>query len=299
MNETLPFQKAPCLDAQTQLCAVIGNPVSHSLSPAMHNAAFQSAGLNYAYLAFEVADLAGCMAGMRAMKGFRGLSVTIPHKIAMMKHLDDVDPLAQRVGCVNTVINNDGVLLGAITDGLGTLRAFERSEASLEGKSILFVGTGGAARAVAFAMAMSGAPGELHILGRTEARVATLVDDLRRCSEVPIRSGSLQDASARTVEACDVIINATPLGMHGHSEGESPVPKAWLHPRQVVFDMVYRPRKTRLLADAADVGCAIIPGLEMLLYQAAIQFELWTGQEAPEQVMREALEGALNPAGGE
>lgn len=281
------------VDTETQLCAVIGNPVAHSLSPAMHNAAFQAAGLNYIYLAFAVQDLAGCMAGMRALKGFRGLSVTIPHKIQIMEYLDEIDALARKVGCVNTVVNTDGRLAGAITDGLGTLRAFDQASVSLDEKSILFVGTGGAARAVAFAMTEECRPRELRILGRTPSRMQKLVDDLAATTDIPIRGGSLEHDLEHAVPECDVIIQATPIGMHGHAEGESPVPAALLRREHIVFDMVYRPMKTQFIRDAESIGCAVILGLEMLLNQAVLQFELWTGTVAPEQVMRDALVKAL------
>jgi shikimate dehydrogenase len=287
----IPFR----FDADTQLCAVIGNPVAHSLSPAMHNAAFQATGLNYVYLAFAVSDLAGCMAGMRAMKGFRGMSVTIPHKVAVINHLDEVMPQAREVGCVNTIVNESGKLIGAITDGLGTLRAFERAGVSLDGKAILFVGTGGAARAVAFAMAGSRSPALIRVLGRTAARVKELTDDLRLVSKVPIYSGNLDDICNNEAAAHDIIVHATPVGMYGHSEGESSIPQEWLHSGQVVFDMVYRPRETKLMEYAAKAHCQIIPGLEMLLHQAAIQFEMWTKQPAPESIMRNALIEALQP----
>ncbi len=284
------------IDTATRLCAVIGHPVAHSLSPVMHNAAFEALGLNYVYLAFSVSDVAGCLAGMRAMEGFRGLSVTIPHKVEVMRHLDEVVPLARRVGCVNTVCNDDGRLVGSITDGLGTLRAFERAGVDLDDKTVLFIGAGGAARAVAFALAESCRLREMLLLGRTPARVASLVDDLRRAASIPIEGGSLgRDLRAALTEA-DVVIQATPLGMHGHAEGDSGVPGEWLHSDQVVFDMVYRPMRTKLIEDATAKGCKVVLGLEMLLHQAILQFERWTEREAPEQVMRQALEQALRDA---
>lgn len=281
------------IDTHTKLCAVIGNPVSHSLSPVMHNAAFQETGLNYVYLAFAVKDVAGCVSGMRAMMGFRGLSVTIPHKIEIMNYLDEMDDLARYVGCVNTVINDDGVLKGTITDGLGALRAFERAGICLNQKSVLFIGTGGAARAVAFAMALSGKPSLLRIVGRTPAHVDSLVNDLRQRVPIPIYGGSLADTDTSLAASHDILINSTPVGMYGHSAGVSSAPRSWLRSGQIVFDMVYRPRITRLLQEAEAVGATIIPGLEMLLYQAALQFELWTSVPAPEYKMRCALEEVL------
>lgn len=286
------------INADTRLCAVIGNPVAHSLSPAMHNAAFRACELNYVYLAFQVGDVAGALAGMRALAGFRGLSVTIPHKVAIMPHLDEIEPLARQVGSVNTVVNESGRLVGAITDGLGTLRAFERAGITLDDKQILFLGTGGAARAVAFAVAQACRPRGIRILGRTEARMRQLTADLCAATKCPIRPGMLASDLRESVAECDVIIQATPVGMYGHAEDESVVPAEWLRPEQVVFDMVYRPMRTRLIQDAEHVGCATILGLEMLLFQAVLQFEMWTGLAAPEDVMRKALTAALNAPTG-
>ncbi|MGI6137957.1 MAG: shikimate dehydrogenase [Candidatus Hydrogenedentales bacterium] len=297
MENTHAYKIAsPSIDTSTQLCAVIGNPVGHSLSPAIHNAAFQAKGLNYVYLAFAVDALAECMAGMRALPGFRGMSVTIPHKIAIMKYMDEITPLAQKVGCVNTVIHEKGRLVGTITDGLGTLRAFERAGVSLDGKSILFAGTGGAARAVAFALAETCTPKKLIILGRTPSRIEKLANDLRALNRVTIEEGNFENMAAQRAAEAEIIIHATPAGMYGHSEGDSIIPRSWLHSGQVVFDMVYRPKETQLLQDAQEAGCQIILGLEMLLYQAALQFELWTACEAPETVMRQALLHALDPS---
>ncbi len=283
------------ITAETRLCAVIGHPVAHSLSPAMHNAAFRAAGLNCVYLAFDVTDLAACLQGMRALSGFRGLSVTIPHKIAIMPHLDEIVPMAQVVGCVNTVTNQDGRLVGSVTDGTGTLRAFAHNGIHLEGQRILFLGAGGAVRAVAYAMALQSAPACVTILGRTAGKVEALAADLRHDTSVSIATGNLTEDLPGCLASHDIIVHGTPLGMHGHDEGRSPVPPEFLRPGHVVFDMVYRPRLTPLLKDAASVGCRTVPGSDMLLHQAVIQFETWTGISAPLGAMREALEAALNP----
>ena len=287
----------PQIDTSTQVCAVIGNPVKHSLSPAIHNAAFQACGLNYVYVAFEAEDLAGFAAGMRAMPGFRGVSVTIPHKAALMAHLDEIDPLAERVGCINTVTREPGGRLrGSITDGMGTLRAFSEADAPLAAKRILFLGTGGAVRAVAFAMAEQAGAIKMTLLGRTPEHVETLCADLRSSTEIPIAAGDLAADIEAAMATHDVIVQGTPLGMYPHDVGKSCVPADLLRPEQVVFDMVYRPRKTQLIRDAEKAGCTVILGLEMLLHQAALQFETWTGVPAPEKAMRHAL---LEQIGGE
>lgn len=280
------------LDTATGLCAVIGNPVEHSLSPAMHNAAFEAMQLNYAYLAFRVTDVAGCLAGMRALASFRGLSVTIPHKAAVMAHLDAIEPMAQHVGSVNTITNEGGRLIGATTDGPGTVKAFGDAGISLAGRRVVLLGSGGAVRAVAFAVAGEG-PEQLTILGRTPARVRELVGDLKDKTAAPVEGGALDADLARVIARDDVIIQGTPTGMHPHDVNKTLVPKALLTPRHVVFDMVYRPMKTRLIVEAEEAGCQTILGLEMLLNQAALQFERWMEKPAPRHVMRQALMKAL------
>ena len=281
------------IDTETCLCAVIGNPVEHSLSPLIHNAAFEATGLNFVYLAFRVEDVAGCLAGMRALPGFRGMSVTIPHKVAVMAHLDTVDDMAQRVGCVNTITHVDGRLTGTVTDGLGTLRAFQDADIALAGKRILFVGSGGAVRAVAFAMLEHAGPECITILGRNPERLESLLGDLRKYTAIPVYGGSIASDVPAAVPDHDILINGTPVGMWPHGVGETCIPRRLLHPRHTVFDMVYRPSRTQLIQDADAVGCTTVLGLEMLVNQAALQFETWTGARAPRDAMRNVLIAAL------
>ncbi len=284
----------PRIDTATRLCAVIGNPVGHSLSPAMHNAAFDAAGLNYVYLAFEVEDVGACLAGMRALPGFRGMSVTIPHKVAVMPHLDEIDPLARHVGCVNTITHEEGRLAGTITDGTGTLRAFAEAGVSLKGKRVLFLGAGGAVRAVAFAMATTAKAATVTLLGRTPSRVEKLGRDLSGNTETPVSWGDMGRDLEEAMASHEVVINGTPLGMYPEAVDQTVVPGHLFRPDQVAFDMVYRPLKTRFIREAEAAGCLTIPGLEMLVNQAELQFERWTNQAAPAGVMRRALLTALN-----
>lgn len=284
------------IDAETQLCAVIGDPVGHSLSPAIHNAAFRESGLNFIYVAFRVVDLEAFVGGMRAAEGFKGLSVTIPHKERILDLLDDVDPVARRVGSVNTVCKTNGRLVGSTTDGAGVLTAFRQAGVDLRDKRVLFLGAGGAVRAVAFALAESSGAAQLTLLGRSAPRVAGLAEDLRSGSrEGPAIEYGALDADLETCMADhDVIIQGTPVGMAGASESETLVPAALLRPEHTVFEMIYRPDATRLVLDAEAAGCTVIRGEEMFLHQAAAQFEAWTGEPAPLSVMREAFRASLS-----
>lgn len=281
------------IDARTHVCAVIGNPVEHSLSPAIHNAAFEALALDYVYVAFRVEDIAAAIAGMRAFGNFRGLSVTIPHKVSIMDHLDEIDEVARNIGSVNTVLKEDGVLKGSSSDGPGALKALKDSEADPAGKRVLVLGSGGAARAITFTLATMDDPPKVSILGVIPDELDQLVRDLKGKTPAVVSGRAMDDDSLREgVGEADIIIHSTPVGMHPKTD-ETLVPKELLRREQVVFDIVYTPRETRLLKEAQAVGCKTIPGLEMFVNQAVIQFELWTGKSAPLDVMRKVVEGNL------
>lgn len=280
------------IDTSTQFCAVIGNPVGHSLSPAIHNAAFAAAGLNFVYGAFRVEDVGACLAGMRAMGNFRGLSVTIPHKVAAMAHVDELDAMARRVGCINTVTNVDGRLHGSVTDGTGTLRAFREAGVALKGKRVLFLGAGGAVRAVAFALALEPGVAGLTILARDSARAAELANDVDSAGGCDVQSGDLAGQIEGAMADHDIVIQGTPVGMYPN-EAAMCIPEGMLRREHIIFDMVYRPLKTTFLREAEAVGCTAILGSEMLVQQAAEQFETWTGMAAPVATMRDTLLGIL------
>ncbi len=278
------------IDAHTKLCGVIGNPVAHSLSPAINNAAFQKLGLNYVYLAFPVEDIAAAIGGLRALGNVRGFSVTIPHKVTVMAHLDDIEPTAKHIGSVNTIVVDEGKLTGYNTDASGALRALRDAGAGLDGKQVLLLGSGGAARAIAFALAADTRLARLTILGIDDAERSGLVTDLEAKTSVSVAEGSLSpDRLGAALHEADVLLHCTPIGMHPRTE-ETVVPKELLHPRLIVMDIVYNPLETRLLREAKAAGCKTIRGLEMFLNQAVGQFELWTGQSAPTDVMRTVLE---------
>lgn len=280
------------IDANTKLCALIGNPVGHSLSPALHNAAFREMGLNYAYLAFKVEDLAKAVAGIRAL-GIKGVSVTIPHKVQVMEYLDEIDATAREIGAINTILNIDGRLQGYNTDSSGALQALTDAGIAFAGKKILILGSGGAARAVAFGLAAHSSIKLLTILGIIEDELKSLQGDLAKKGELAISAELLsQSVLEKVVSDADLVINCTPVGMHPEVD-RSVIPLGLLQKGQVVFDVVYNPLKTKLLREAKEAGCRVISGVEMFVNQAATQFELWTGEKAPVKIMREVVEKAL------
>ncbi len=278
------------INTHTQFCGVIGNPVEHSLSPAIHNAAFQECGLNFVYLAWRVENIGDAVKGLRALGNFRGASVTIPHKVSALPFLDKVESTARHIGAINTIVSTEGKLTGLNTDATGALRALGEGGEGLKGQRVAMLGSGGAARAIAFALATEGSIGHLDLLGIDDNERKLLAEDLRSKTATAVHDMCLNDDSLKRVLAeAQVLIHCTPTGMSPKVENTC-VPASLLHARLTVMDIVYNPRETRLLKDAKAVGCKTIPGLEMFLHQAAAQFELWTGKPAPTKVMRAVLE---------
>ncbi|HUT97178.1 MAG TPA: shikimate dehydrogenase [Dehalococcoidales bacterium] len=269
------------LIAATKICCLIGDPVEHSLSPLIHNTAYKALGINYGYITIRSGHIDYDIAQVRA-RGIRGVSVTTPHKVEVMKYLDRIDPAAKGIGAVNTIVNDNGVLTGYNTDGEGALKALEEVT-DLNGKKIVLVGSGGAALAIAAALKEKNV--NLIVLNRTEAKARRLADKFGAED-----AGSLDKLSL--VAEADILINATTVGMSPGTK-ETPVPQEFLHPRLTVFDIVYNPMHTKLLREAQAQGCNIVYGYKMLLYQAASQFELFTGRPAPIVDMESALVKAL------
>lgn len=277
------------MDAKTKLCIIIGNPIAHSLSPAIHNAAFSALGLNFAYTAHRVEDVEAAVKGIRAL-GIRGASVTIPHKLAVIPFLDEVDPVAGWIGSVNTIVNEGGRLQGSNTDGEGAMKALLEAGVKLAGKRVLMIGSGGAARAVGFTLAAKAKLGSLTILGIIEPELKKLASDIAEKTLVKAEGRMMKgEALAEEMEKAELVIQCSPVGMHP-KVNETPVPKELLRQDLIVMDIVYNPRETRLLREAREIGAQTVPGLEMFLNQAVLQFEKWTGQPAPVEVMRRVLE---------
>ena len=278
------------INTATQFCGVIGNPIEHSLSPAIHNAAFQKLALNFVYLAWKVDRIGDAVRGLRALGNFRGASVTIPHKVAVLPFLDEVDTTARHIGAVNTIVAEEGQLLGMNTDATGALRALREGNAPLKGASVVIVGSGGAARAIAFALAAEAEVRRLHLLGIEVDERRNLATDLRDKTGVSVEEEDLDEGRLKNVlPEARVLIHCTPVGM-APKIGMSCIPPKFLHRELIVMDVVYNPRETQLLTEARTAGCRTISGLEMFLYQAVEQFERWTGQSAPIEVMRAVLE---------
>lgn len=280
------------IDAKTKLCLLIGDPVEHSMSPAIHNGAFRKLGLNYVYLAFQVKDPKAAVQGLRGL-GVRGASVTIPHKVAVMPYLDEIDDVAKWIGSLNTIVNDDGVLRGYNSDASGALLALKEGGVRLKGKNLLMLGSGGAARSIAFEISARENVGELLILGAIRNELKKLARDIRDKTGVKAKGAMLDDKSlANAMAEADVVIHCSPIGMYPKVRGTL-IPKKLFRPGQKVMDIVYNPFETRLLKEAKQADCKTVPGLEMFLNQAVVQFELWTKKKAPKDLMRRILKQKL------
>ncbi len=283
------------LTAHTRLVGIIGWPVKHSLSPSMHNAAFAARGMDWAYVPLPVSPkwVKEAVLGLRAL-GFRGANVTVPHKEQVIPFLDHLTPEAQAIGAVNTiVVEEDGRIWGTNTDADGFLNDLLAHDVQVEGEPVLVLGAGGAARAVVYALARAGA--RVTIANRTLGRAVELARQIHMV--LPGASFRVVEFSAesltREAEAHTILVNATSVGMWPDVEA-SPWPSSTGFGRiKVVYDLVYRPRLTRLLRDAQAWGCRVIDGLGMLVRQGAESWRLWTGQVPPVDIMRQAVEEAL------
>lgn len=276
------------ITGKTKICGLIGDPVEHTMSPAMHNAAFEELGLDYVYLPFRVGagELKNAVTGLKALN-VRGFNVTIPHKISIVPMLDEIDAIAGKIGAVNTVVNEGGRLTGYNTDAAGFLRALLEKGVDPGGKNIVILGAGGASRAISFIMADSGA--KLTVLNRKEELdwAVELARHIREDLGTDARALELTpDNLSGAMAKSDILVNATSVGMMPHDDA-SPVPAGLLGPGLTVFDIVYNPVRTKLLRAAAEAGAGIIDGVDMLAWQGAMAFEKWTGRQAPVQLMRD------------
>jgi len=279
LDEMKNLYRADKLNRKTRVYGVIGDPVSHSLSPLMHNLAFQKKKINAVYLPFLVRDLKDFLGAIKPL-GIAGFSVTLPHKEKILRYLDDCDPVAAAIGAVNTVVvRSGGRLYGCNTDYVGVLRALER-RVRLQGSRVLLFGAGGVARAVAFALAQAGS------IVCVSARRMDQAEKLARAVQ-----GEAVSRTRIRKEFFDAIVNATPVGMHPKSS-KSPLAANELNCR-LVFDTIYRPMNTRLLQFAEKRSIETVSGIEMFIAQGTAQWEIWSEQRAPATLMRRAVLNAL------
>ena len=274
------------IKGSTNIVGLIGHPVEHSFSPPMHNAAFAELGLDYAYVAFDVNpdDLKSAVDGAKSLN-IKGFNVTIPHKIEVMQYLDELDEVARLIGAVNTIDFKN--LKGYNTDGIGAVRAIGEVT-SIKDKNVVVAGAGGASRAISFYLAKFGA-GSMTILNRNANKAKDLAGDVLKSDLIgDVGADSISEIDSYLKDA-DILVDTTPLGMDPHVNDEPIAKSDAMHDGLVVFDAVYNPNETVLLKEAIKAGAKPVYGIKMLLYQGAESFKIWTGRDAPIDVMQDAL----------
>ena len=276
-------------------CYLIGNPVGHSMSAVMHNAAFRELGLNFRYDLMSVSpeELNKFINWELRKLNVIGANVTIPYKVSVVNLVDEVDVTTRRIGAINTIVNEKGWLKGYNTDGIGAIRALEESYGSLHGVKAVIIGAGGAARAIA--CHLSSIADDIKILNRTLSKARKLADSISELSGCTAHISAMpfhRDCLVRALEGADILINATSIGMRPNID-MSPVEGNLLRPDLFVFDIVCNPLRTRLLKEAKRAGARTLSGVSMLVYQGALSFKLWTGVDAPEDLMARVVVEAL------
>ncbi len=273
------------ITGKTLLVGIIGDPVEHSLSPPMHNAAFKHLEMDYVYVPFHVSgeNLEKAIQGARSLE-IRGLNVTIPHKTAVIPYLDEVDPAAQLIGAVNTIKFNEDKAKGFNTDGLGAVKALEEIT-PVKDKKVLIMGAGGAARALAFQLILNGIR-DLVIANRTPEKAVQLALDIQSKLEFSPEATGLGEVE---LSSTDILINTTSVGMYPHQDQPPLISGQQMHPELVVNDVIYNPLKTNLLKEAESIGARTLNGTKMLLYQGVESFRIWTGVAPPVEVFERSL----------
>lgn len=284
------------IKGSTRLIGILGNPVHHSMSPAMHNALFDHFDLDMAYvpLRVEPADLAVAVQALRALH-FRGANVTLPHKQAVMPMLDEVSELSRLIGAVNTIVNENGKLIGTTTDPIGFREGFLETGLTFKGKAVALLGNGGSARTIAFTLARLEETSDIALVARNLEKSVRLADELESKTGNRPTCIALDEYPDRA-DAYQIVVNTTPLGMFPDTEA-SPLPESALRSSQVIYDIVYTPERTKLLQQAQRRKLNTVGGLGMLVHQGAASFKLWTGLEPDLRLMyrtvRKALRGNL------
>lgn len=276
------------ISGHTRVLCVIGYPIEHSMSPIMHNAVIRELKLNYIYLAFKISpnNLNLAVKGFRAFN-IKGINVTLPFKQKIMNYLDDIDPIAQKIGAVNAIKNDNGNLSGRNTDAEAAKNALINAGYTTSGKNLLILGAGGAARALTYILAED--INKIIIANRTEKRAIKLAKELKKNFSIKVE-GKRNSISVLKEESkkADILINTTPIGMYPSVE-KSPIPAEFLHKDLIVYDIVYNPLETKLMKDATKIGCNTIGGLDMLVNQGALAFEWWTNKKPNIDLMKNKI----------
>jgi len=276
------------ITAQTKILCVIGYPIEHSMSPIMHNAALQDLELDYAYLAFDVPPnrLKEAVKGFKALN-VKGISVTIPYKEIIIKFIDEIDSTAQKIGAINTIKNEDGVLIGKNTDAEGGRKAILDAGCEITGKNILILGAGGVAKAICYTLAKDA--NKMVITNRTESRAKKLAKELKKKIKVNAEGTNNSETTLkREIKTTDILINATSVGMYPQIN-KLPIKMEILHKHLFVVDLIYNPLETQLIKDAKVIGCRTLGGLDMLVNQGALAFEWWTNKKPNINLMKNKI----------
>ncbi|MFX1455780.1 MAG: shikimate dehydrogenase [Promethearchaeota archaeon] len=282
----MPAEKV--ITSRTSIFCVIGHPIEHSMSPIMWNPALQELGLDYVYLAFDVhpKNLKKAIDGVRSL-GIKGINVTLPHKQTIIKYLDEVDPIAQKIGAINTIKNENGFLKAKNTDAMGAKKALLDSGCEISGKNIFFMGAGGVARSLAYILADQAS--QIILTDLIEKRAIRVANEIRRNTKIHIEGKLSNDKNiSEGLKKADILINATPIGMYPNIN-DTPIKKNLLHEDLFIFDVVYNPLETMLMKDAAAMGCQTLGGLDMLVNQGLLAFEWWTDQIPDVNLMKEKI----------
>jgi len=276
------------INAHTKVFCLIGHPVEHSMSPTMWNPALRDLGLNYVYIACNVHpdNLKNAIKGFKALD-IKGINVTIPHKEEVIKYVDEIDPIAQKIGAINTIKNEGGYLIGKNTDAGGAKKSLLDAGCKLEGKKVLCLGAGGVSRALCFVL--SEEVEKIILTDLYEERAQKLAKEIKTKIKIDIEAKVSNDSIIKNeIKEVDILINATPIGMFPKID-QSPVPSELLHEGLFVFDVVYNPIETKLMKDAIKMGCKTLGGLDMLVNQGVLAFEWWTGKSPDSKLMKENI----------
>lgn len=280
------------ITGHTGLLCLLGSPVAHSVSPAMHNEACKQLGLDYAYLAFDVPEdkMPQAVEGLRTM-GARGWNITMPGKNIMCRLADKVSPASEISGACNTIVNDNGVLTAYTTDGIGFMRAVKENGVDIIGKKMTLLGAGGAATAILVQAALDGVA-EINVFNIRDAfweRAQDIVNQLNECTSCKVTLHDYDDPEILRASIADsaILVNGTSVGMAPKTDATIITDTSMFHQDLFVFDVIYNPQETRLLREAKATGCKTGNGMYMLLYQGAASFELWTGQEMPVEIIKE------------